>query len=83
MVPGMVHCQGGVGPDEFDKIGTIEEWVEHQVAPDKIIASHRTKDDVTDMTRPLCPYPQLANWKGSRSTNDAANFVCTNPAKQD
>jgi len=81
MVPGMEHCQGGAGPDDFDKIGAIEQWVEHHVAPNEIIASHQTKDDVTDMTRPLCPYPQVASWKGSGSTNDAANFVCASPGK--
>jgi feruloyl esterase len=81
MVPGMGHCQGGTGPDEFDKIGAIEEWVEHHVAPDKIIASHQSKDNVTDMTRPLCMYPQVAHWRGSGSTNEAANFVCASPAE--
>jgi feruloyl esterase len=29
-----------------------------------------------DKTRPLCPYPQVAKYKGSGSSNDAANFVC-------
>jgi feruloyl esterase len=81
MVPGMGHCQGGAGPDEFDKIGTIEEWVEHDVAPNEIIASRRAKDNVTNMTRRLCPYPQVANWKGSGKTSEAANFVCMSPPK--
>jgi Tannase and feruloyl esterase len=78
MVPGMMHCQGGPGPDVWDKIGVLEEWVEHDKAPDKIIASHVTRGRV-DMTRPLCPYPEVAKWKGSGSTHDAANFVCVNP----
>ena len=75
MVPGMGHCSGGPGTDVFDKVGVLEQWVEHGTAPDKIIAAHRTKG-VEDMTRPLCPYPEVAKWKGSGSTNDAANFVC-------
>jgi feruloyl esterase len=75
MVPGMGHCGGGPGTDVFDKVGVIEQWVEHGTAPDKIIASHLTKG-VEDMTRPLCPYPEVARWKGSGSTNDHANFVC-------
>ena len=62
-------------PDIFDKVGVLEQWVEHGTAPDKIIAAHRTKG-VEDMTRPLCPYPEVAKWKGSGSTNDAANFDC-------
>jgi feruloyl esterase len=75
MVPGMGHCSGGPGPDVFDKMGVLEQWVEHGVAPEKIIAAHRTKG-AEDMTRPLCPYPEVAKWKGSGGTNDAANFVC-------
>jgi feruloyl esterase len=80
MVPGMWHCRGGVGPDTFDKEEVIEKWVEHGVAPNTIIASHKT-NGVVDMTRPLCPYPTTAQWKGTGSTNDAANFACRNPTK--
>jgi feruloyl esterase len=75
MMPGVGHCGGGSGPDDFDKIGVLEQWVEHGSAPDTIIATHRT-NGVVDMTRPLCPFPQVAQWKGSGNTNDAANFVC-------
>jgi len=78
MVPGMWHCRGGVAPDTFDKEEVIEKWVEHGVAPDTIIASHKT-NGVVDMTRPLCPFPKTAGWKGTGNTNDAANFACTNP----
>lgn len=80
MVPGMSHCQGGLGPDVFDKVGSLEQWVQNGVAPNKIIASH-LKDGVVDMTRPLCPYPEIAQWKGTGNTNDAANFACVNDQK--
>jgi feruloyl esterase len=75
MVPGMGHCGGGDGTDDFDKIGTLSAWVETNQPPDHILAAHKTKGAV-DRTRPLCPYPQTARYKGSGSTNDAANFVC-------
>jgi feruloyl esterase len=75
MVPGMGHCQGGEGTDTFDKLSALEQWVEKGKAPDQIIASHSTGGKV-DKTRPLCPYPQSAAYKGSGDTNDAANFVC-------
>lgn len=78
MVPGMGHCAGGDGTDDFDKIGTIATWVETNQAPDSIRAAHKTKG-VVDRTRPLCPYPETAHYKGSGSTDDAANFVCTAP----
>jgi feruloyl esterase len=75
MAPGMGHCSGGEGPDSFDKIGAMEQWVEHGKAPAQIIASHRTTGRV-DRTRPLCPYPQMAHYNGTGSIDDAANFSC-------
>ncbi len=75
MVPGMGHCAGGDGTDDFDKIDTLANWVEQGKAPDHIPAAHRTHG-VVDRTRPLCPYPQTAHYKGSGSTDDAANFIC-------
>lgn len=75
MIPGMGHCGGGTGPNTFDKVGVLEQWVEHGTAPEQIIASHGAHG----MTRPICPYPKVARWKGSGSTMDAANFVCAAP----
>ena len=75
MVPGMQHCNGGPGPNTFDYLTALEQWVEHGVAPDQMIASHST-GGVVDRTRPLCPYPKVANYIGTGSMNDAANFVC-------
>ena len=78
MAPGMDHCRGGEGPNDFDAMAAIEQWVEQGKAPDQIIASHSTKGKV-DRTRPLCPYPQVAKYKGSGSIDEAANFVCAAP----
>jgi tannase/feruloyl esterase len=78
MVPGMGHCRGGDGTDTFDAMKALEQWVEQGKAPDKIIAS-RVRDGAVDRTRPLCPYPQVASYKGSGSTDEAANFVCKMP----
>jgi feruloyl esterase len=75
MVPGMNHCQGGVGPSQFNKMGVVERWRESGSAPDMILAAHVSNNTV-DMTRPLCPYPQVAVYKGVGSTNDAASFTC-------
>ena len=78
MVPGMNHCSGGPGTDTFDKMAVMEQWVAEGTAPKQIVASHLT-NGAADRTRPLCPYPQVAAYKGSGSTNDAANFVCKAP----
>ena len=75
MVPGMGHCSGGEGPDTFDKMTVIEQWVEQGKAPDTIIASHQTEGKA-DRSRPLCPYPQIARYKGSGSIDEASNFSC-------
>ncbi|MGD1097490.1 MAG: tannase/feruloyl esterase family alpha/beta hydrolase [Bryobacteraceae bacterium] len=76
--PGMGHCSGGEGPNVFDKVGAVDQWVEQGKAPEKIIASHRT-DGKVDRTRPLCPYPLVAKYKDSGSIDDAANFACQAP----
>ena len=75
MAPGMGHCGGGEGPNTFDMVAALEQWVEHGKAPDQIPASHSTNGAV-DRTRPLCPYPQLAMYNGAGSIDDAASFVC-------
>jgi feruloyl esterase len=75
MVPGMGHCRGGDGTDTFDAVAALDKWVTTGVGPDSIPASHMTKG-VADKTRPLCPYPEVAVYKGTGDTNDAANFSC-------
>lgn len=75
MVPGMEHCGGGVGPNQFDYLTAMEQWVEQGKAPTEMIATHMTAGK-PDRTRPLCPYPQQAKYKGSGSLDEAANFSC-------
>ena len=75
MVPGMAHCRGGDGTDRFDAIGILEQWVEKGKGPESIVASRYVGDKV-ERTRPLCPYPQAAVYKGTGSTDEAANFSC-------
>ena len=75
MAPGMLHCAGGPGPNTFDAVGALEQWVEKGAKPASLVASHSTTGTV-DRTRPLCPYPQVASYKGAGSIDDAANFVC-------
>ena len=75
MVPGMAHCGGGEGPNDFDKVTPLERWVESGKAPDAIVATHAT-DGKVDRTRPLCPYPQVAHYTGSGSVDEAASFAC-------
>jgi feruloyl esterase len=78
MVPGMQHCGGGEGPNTFDMVSALEQWVEQGKPPAQVMASHSTAGKV-DRTRPLCPYPQVAHYKGNGSLDDAANFSCKAP----
>ena len=75
MVPGMEHCRGGPGPNEFDMVTVLEEWVEQRKAPDSIIAVHRTDGRVV-RSRPLCMFPQWAHYKGQGDPDIAENFEC-------
>ena len=85
LAPGMAHCLGGPGPNDFDMLHELEQWVEHKKAPDVVIASKYATDYARLLgfppgealrTRPLCPYPKTAKWKGSGSTDEAVNFEC-------
>jgi len=75
MLPGVFHCAGGVGCDRADWFTPLVEWVEKGVAP-AAIAGERVQQGATVMTRPHCPYPQTAKYKGSGDTAKAENFVC-------
>lgn len=78
MIPGMAHCAGGVGPDRNDAVAAVIEWLEKGKAPDALIAS-KVVNGQTVRTRPLCPYPQVARYKGQGSIDEAANFQCVAP----
>lgn len=84
MEPGENGCSGGgEGPNAFDPRPALEAWVEQGKAPGAIIST-KYRDDKPDgdiqRTRPLCPFPKQAIWKGSGSIDDAANFTCGLPA---
>ncbi|HYL98366.1 MAG TPA: tannase/feruloyl esterase family alpha/beta hydrolase, partial [Blastocatellia bacterium] len=72
MVPGMGHCGGGLGANNFgnsgvlaqdpehDIVAALDLWVEKGIAPEKIIATGYLGGSPTRgvaLTRPLCPYP--------------------------
>ncbi len=75
MVPGMNHCGGGPGPNTFDAVTALANWVEKKQAPNTLLGSHMT-NGTADLTRPLCPYPMTAKYSGSGSVTDAASFSC-------
>jgi feruloyl esterase len=103
MVPGMQHCAGGPGPDDFGEFGitavndpqhnmylALEQWTEKGTTPSTVIASKIERETPAasagagpagkvKMTRPLCPYPQQAKYKGKGDPNEAASFTCANP----
>jgi feruloyl esterase len=78
MIPGMAHCAGGLGPDQYDAVTAVIDWVEEGAAPDTLVARKIVNGAVT-RSRPLCPYPQVARYQGQGSTDEAANFECRAP----
>jgi feruloyl esterase len=83
MAPGMYHCSAGPGPDTFDRITALEQWVEQGVAPEEMEATHFDINGNPDRTRPLCAYPKVAHYSGSGSIDEAANFTCVVPLDDD
>ncbi|HEY8521138.1 MAG TPA: tannase/feruloyl esterase family alpha/beta hydrolase [Gammaproteobacteria bacterium] len=78
MMPGVGHCRGGAGPDRADFMAAIAGWVEEGKAPERIVAS-KEQDGKVVMTRPLCPHPQVARYRGRGDPNDERNFECAAP----
>ena len=84
LLPNVGHCGGAApgGPNTWDPLTALEQWVEEGIAPEEIIASRVTGGVVT-RTRPICAYPKTAQYVGSGSIDDAANFVCREPHDRD
>jgi feruloyl esterase len=78
LAPGVNHCAGGEGAADFDHIAALEQWIERSTAPEVLIAS-RTLEGGGTRTRPLCPHPRVARYRGTGSTDDAASFECVTP----
>ena len=76
IVPGMNHCGGGPSTSQFDAFAAVVNWVENGQAPDSILATAPAATPWPGRTRPLCPYPEIARYKGSGDINAAANFEC-------
>jgi feruloyl esterase len=92
MAPGMQHCGGGPGPNilgasptrerdpQNNMFSALERWRETGVEPGEIVATKYKIDGNPASgivrTRPLCPYPEVAKYKGAGSIDDAANFLC-------
>ncbi|MFC4312035.1 DUF6351 family protein [Steroidobacter flavus] len=86
MMPGVSHCAGGPGPTVFDKLDILDRWVDGGVAPERIVVSKYENETSMNTgsgkllrTRPVCAWPKIAQYKGSGSTDDAANFSCEAP----
>lgn len=73
-------AEPGPGPGQYDFQSALVGWVERDVAPDRVIATHTT-NGVVDRSRPLCPFPQIAVYKGQGDSNEAENFVCREPVR--
>jgi feruloyl esterase len=72
LAPGVLHCAGGPGPDRFDALTAIENWVERGVAPASMLATKQG----APLSRPICAFPELPRYRGTGDPNDAASFEC-------
>jgi feruloyl esterase len=75
MVPEMQHCTDGTGPNTFDTLTALENWVEKGIAPDALPATHSTSNTI-DRTMPLCKFPEKARYIGSGDPKTAAAWMC-------
>jgi hypothetical protein len=76
IAPGVGHCGGGDGPQPVALLEPLMEWVEHDRAPEAVRSENRDETGHITRTRPLCPYPALARYRGHGALNDGASFQC-------
>jgi len=76
LLPGVNHCGGGPGTSAIDPFSPVVNWVENGIAPASLLGTAPAATPWPGRTRPLCPYPQFARYKGSGDVNVAANFEC-------
>lgn len=81
MMPGVLHCAGGPGPDQVDWIAAIQRWVEEGEAPDRLVASRIDQGEV-EMQRPLCAWPRQALYNGSGDPKREESFECDDPPEE-
>ncbi len=74
LLPGVLHCGGGPGPDDVDWLKLIRDWVENDKAPERLVLSKKEKDKIV-MTRPVFPFPKVAVYSGKGDTNLEKNFI--------
>jgi len=79
LLPGVLHCNGGPGPDQVDWLGTIQGWVEYGEAPDQVTATKTDADGNIEMRRPVCAYPAVAEYDGSGDPTREESFACVGP----
>jgi hypothetical protein len=77
LAPGVGPCAGGAGPTPYGQLDALLSWVEEGKAPQTLTAARRDQAGAITRSRPLCQYPLVAKYKGTGSTDDAANFVCS------
>jgi feruloyl esterase len=75
-VPGMNHCAGGPATDTFDAFAALRDWVEKHQAPERIVASAGDTSPWPHRTRPLCPYPKVARYRGQGDIENEGSFEC-------
>ena len=78
LVPGVNHCRGGIGTEDFDALSALVEWVEQGKAPDRILARSSPSNRVhPDRSRPLCAWPSYPKYDGRGDHESAESFACT------
>jgi feruloyl esterase len=86
-VPGKNHSRGGPATDQLDMEDALVAWVDRGAAPEAMVARARGAGSAVPnpevpatwgagRTRPLCPWPQVARYRGAGNVDDAASFSC-------
>jgi feruloyl esterase len=75
LLPGVGHCGGGEGLPNIDLVSQVTGWVEQSTAPAAVTTYRTDTTGAVTASRPVYPYPAVAQYKGSGDYKDAANWT--------
>jgi hypothetical protein len=73
LLPGVLHCGGGTGPDNVDWVKLIQGWTENDKEPERVVLS-KMENGKAVMTRPVYPYPRVAVYSAKGESKDEKSF---------
>ncbi|WP_405932237.1 tannase/feruloyl esterase family alpha/beta hydrolase [Streptomyces sp. NBC_00827] len=75
LLPGVAHCGGGQGPNTFDALTAMVDWVTKGEAPSSLTTKSVDSSGNTTATRPVYPFPYIAENTTGGPADEAGSYT--------